>query len=79
MPKEPTHYEILEAINNYATKNDQRLDNIESDIKVMKSDINGMKSEMVTKDYLEERLSNAVSNLVTKDYLDEKLMDLRGD
>lgn len=80
--KDPTNQEILEAIINYASKNDQCLQEIKDEIRGTKSEIGTlklevgtMKVEMVTKDYLETKLSN----LVTKDYLDDKLVDLKGD
>ena len=57
--------DVLDAVNKFATTNEQRLGRIEDDLDSMKSDINGMKRTMTT--------------LVTKDYLDEKIADLRGD
>lgn len=50
MDKEPTNYEILEAINNYASKTDERFDRIES--------------QMVTKDYLDTKLADLRGDLV---------------
>ena len=67
--KEPTIYDVLEAINAYATKVDSNFQTIEGDISTMKGDISTMKG----------RLDSIEANMVTKDYLDDKLADLRGD
>ena len=66
---ENTNTEILQAVNSYATQNDQRLHAIESDIGSMKSDIGSMKSD----------IGSMKALMVTKDYLDDKLADLKGD
>lgn len=67
--KEPTNFEILQAINDYATKNDQRWDE------------NNRRWEQNDKRWEnnEGRLSRIESLMVTKDYLDDKLSDLKGD
>lgn len=82
MPHEPTTSDILEVIQDFATKVDERFDRIENTM-----------AEMVTKDQFEKRLAGIDGRLtgvegrltriettmVTKDYLDDKLGDLRGD
>ncbi|MFA4830699.1 MAG: hypothetical protein WC862_02370 [Patescibacteria group bacterium] len=55
--------EILEAINDFSTNVDKRFTKIESDIMVMKSDITTIKSTMVTKDYLDEKLGDLRGDL----------------
>lgn len=68
--QEPTNKEIyglvqdtLEAINGYATQNDQRLDRIESEM-VTKDYLEKELSKMVTKDYLDEKLMDLRGDLV---------------
>ena len=56
--------EILEAIQAFAEQNDRRFDCIESDIGLMKSEMVSMKSQMVTKDYLDSKLSDLRSDLI---------------
>ncbi len=56
MDKEPTNYEILEAVNKFATHTEEQFQEIKSEIGGMKSEIGGMKALMVTKDYLDEKI-----------------------
>ena len=56
MNQEPTKQDILEAIHGFSSSMDTRLNTIESDIKIMKS-------TMVTKDYLDEKLSDLRGDL----------------
>lgn len=72
MIKEPTNKEIMEAIGelheavgDFSNRAEMRFEKIES--------------QMVTKDYLEDRLAAFETKVVTKDYLDEKLSDLKND
>ena len=67
--KEPTIYDVLEAINTYATRVDRNFQTIEGEISGIKGEISGIKG----------RLDKIEATMVTKDYLDEKLADLRGD
>ncbi len=55
--QEPTNSEILEAINSFANKTEQRFQNIESDLSTVKS-------TMVTKDYLDDKLTDLRGDLV---------------
>ena len=55
--KEPTNYEILQAINSYATHNDQRWQKNEERL-------TRMEALMVTKDYLDEKLADLRGDLV---------------
>ena len=77
MNQEPTTTDILEAISEFSTsvdqqfkKVDQKFEKIEGDIKGIKSDIKGIKSDivgikstMVTKDYLDDKLSDLRGDL----------------
>jgi len=56
MENDTTKQEILEAINIFSTNVDQRFTKIESDITTIKS-------TMVTKDYLDEKLSDLRGDL----------------
>lgn len=75
MPHETTTSDILEVIQHFATKVDERFDRIENTM-----------AGIVTKEQFEQRLAGVEGRLtkiettmVTKDYLDDKLADLRGD
>ncbi len=54
--KEATIQDVLEAITEYASHNDTQMQEI-------KSDITGMKSQMVTKSYLDDKLSDLRGDL----------------
>jgi archaellum component FlaC len=61
---------VLEAIGDFSTKVDERFGRIESEITGIKSDVVGMKSDivgiknqMVTKDYLDDKLINLKADL----------------
>ncbi|MFA6171670.1 MAG: hypothetical protein WCW77_00360 [Patescibacteria group bacterium] len=80
--KEPTLYDVLDAINVFATKTDERLENIESTMVTkdfLEKRLTPIELTMVTKDFLEKRLAPIEANMVTRDYLDDKLGDLKGD
>jgi len=104
MNQQPTNQDILTAINTFATDTEHRFQNLESDVKTLKSDmtivkselgsvqsdISSMKSELgsVQSDIgsmkselgsVQSDIGSMKSQMVTKDYLDEKLSDLRGD
>jgi hypothetical protein len=55
---EPTNTEILVAINDFANKNEERLSGIEKNLREIKS-------TMVTKDYLDERLAVQKGDMIT--------------
>jgi len=70
--------EVLEAVTTFADKTEQRFINLETDISGMKGDISGMETDisgikgdigqikaiMVTKDYLDDKLSDLRGDLV---------------
>ena len=68
MEKEATHKEILDAINIFSTNIDGKISNMQTDLggKVsgLQSEIGWIKSNMVTKDYLDEKLSDLRGDLV---------------
>ena len=55
--QEPTNFEILQAINDYATKNDGRWEKKEERL-------GRIEATMVTKDYLVDKLSDLKGDLV---------------
>ena len=73
-----SNQEILETINTYAQRMEKRLQNIESNIGTLKSDVGTLKSDvgtlksdvgyltsnMVTKDYLDEKLADLRGDFV---------------
>lgn len=64
MGKEVTTNEILDAINDFAGKTEQRFEKIESEIGGMKSEIGSIRATMVTKDYLDEKMADLRGDLV---------------
>lgn len=56
MNNEPTISDVLDAIGDFSTKVDGRFERIESDIA-------NIKSKMVTKDYLDDKLINLKTDL----------------
>lgn len=73
MSKEPTNVEVLGVINGFATK-------IESDIQGLKSDVGRIESQMVTKDYLDDKMADLRGDLVVlirkEDTKVKKLVDV---
>ncbi len=67
--QEPTNFEILQAINDYAGKNDGQW--AKNEERWAKNEERWAKNE--------ERLNRIEATMVTKDYLDDKLADLKGD
>lgn len=57
MNQQPTNQDILTAINTFATDTEHRFQDLETDVEKIKS-------EMVTKDYLDEKLSDLRGDLV---------------
>lgn len=80
---EPTNYEILEAINSYATGTDRRLEKIEGRLDGIDGRLDGIDGRIQKiegrLDGIEPTLAYVKSQMVTKEYLDDKLADLRGD
>ena len=71
MEQETKKSEILEAINSFANdtekrfdKVDQRFDKVESDVSELKSDVGTLKDQMVTKDYLDDKLADLKGDLI---------------
>jgi len=62
--KEPTNFEILQAINDYATKNDQRWEQNDKRWENNEGRLSRIESLMVTKDYLDDKLSDLKGDLV---------------
>ncbi|PIT94093.1 hypothetical protein COU00_00755 [Candidatus Falkowbacteria bacterium CG10_big_fil_rev_8_21_14_0_10_43_11] len=62
--QEPTNGEILEAINNFANNNEQRLQSIETDIVELNQGAAKIEATMVTKDYLDDKLSDLKGDLI---------------
>ena len=76
---EPTNKEILGAINKFADKTEKRFGGLEdrmgkleedvgelkSDVGELKSDVGELKSEMVTKDYLDEKLFDLRGDIIS--------------
>lgn len=54
---ESTKQELLEAINTFAT-------HVDANFAELKADINGIKSSMVTKSYLDEKLASSYGDAV---------------
>lgn len=54
---EPTNHEVLEAINDFSGNMDKRFNNLESEVAFIKS-------EMVTKDFLEDKLADLKGDIV---------------
>ena|SRR3989338_5539156 len=68
---EPTNQDILEAINNFSTDVDRRFDGIDKRFvgidkrfEKIEGDISTIKSTMVTKDYLDDKLADLRGDLV---------------
>jgi len=73
-----TNEEILETMNEFATtvdqrfdkvdqrfdKVDQRLDGVEGEISKVKGEVGGMKTTMVTKDYLDDKFADFRGDMV---------------
>ncbi|MFH0794292.1 MAG: hypothetical protein V2A74_09710 [bacterium] len=71
MTQEPTNNEILEAINEFSTKVDGRFDKVderlgivEKDVSSLKTDVGYLKSNMVTKDHLDEKLTELKGEII---------------
>jgi len=69
--QEPTNSEILEAINNFATNTEGRFQGVENNFQDMEGrfkgiekEITAIKATMVTKDYLDDKLSDLKGDLV---------------
>lgn len=59
-----TTNEILDAINSFSTRIDGEIRGMKSDIGSLKSDIGWIKSNMVTKDFLDDKLADLRGDLV---------------
>lgn len=73
---EPTNYEILETINEFASATERRFEKLEGDMSSLKGDMSSLKGDMSS---LKTDVGYLKSQMVTKEYLDDKLADLRGD
>jgi hypothetical protein len=57
MKEQPTALEILEAIQTFAGNVDKRFEALEHRVGHLESNMTSMKSSMVTKDYLDDKLA----------------------
>ena len=73
---EPANQEILDAINVFSSRTDERFERIESDMGSLKSDVGTLKSDVGT---LKSDVGSIKATMVTKEYLDDKLTNLKGD
>ncbi len=55
--------DVLNAVNATSTETDKRLQNIESEITGIKGEIKSIKTTMVTKDYLDDKLADLKGDL----------------
>ena len=55
--------DVLNAVNATSTETDKRLQNIESEITGIKGEIKNIKTTMVTKDYLDDKLADLKGDL----------------
>lgn len=65
MKTEPRPSEILEAITTFADNVDRRLEHLETDVGQLKSDMVNVKSQMVTKSYLDDKLCDLKGDMVS--------------
>lgn len=80
MPKEPTNKEILEAINAFSGETDKRFDGIDGRLDGIDGRLTKVEATMVTKDYLDDKLSDLRGDLVVlmrkEDMKVKKLVDI---
>ncbi|OGL88339.1 hypothetical protein A3I42_01395 [Candidatus Uhrbacteria bacterium RIFCSPLOWO2_02_FULL_49_11] len=80
---EPANQEILDAINVFSSRTDERFERIESDMGSLKSDVGTLKSDVGTLKSdvgtLKSDVGSIKATMVTKEYLDDKLTNLKGD
>ncbi|MDD5032408.1 MAG: hypothetical protein PHR36_05240 [Patescibacteria group bacterium] len=68
--------EILEAINDFSSRVDERFDKLEGKVDKLEGKVDKLEGKV---DGFEGRVGKIEATMVTKDYLDEKMADLRGD
>jgi len=82
--------EILEAVNVFANKTEERFSKLEDDVGEIKVQIGSIETRVGSIETrvgsietrvgsIETRVGSIETRMVTKDYLDDKLADLRGD
>ena len=83
MNNEPTISDVLEAVNNFSTRVDERFDRIEGRLDGVEGRLDRVDGRF---DKVDERFGSLESDvahiknvMVTKEDLDDKLADLRGD
>jgi len=83
MNNEPTISDVLEAVNNFSTRVDERFDRIEGRLDGVEGRLDRVDGRF---DKVDERFGSLESDvahiknvMVTKEYLDDKLADLKGD
>lgn len=62
--KEPTLYDVLDAINDFATKTDERFEGIDKKFENIDKRFNKIEATMVTRDYLDEKLGDLKGDLI---------------
>jgi hypothetical protein len=64
MQNEPTNSDILEAISVFSTNVDEKFDQIDQRFDRLETDVTRIKATMVTKEYLDEKMSDLRGDLV---------------
>ena len=64
MNNEPTLHDVLGAISTFSSSVDDRFDEVQSEISGIKGEITSIRSQMVTKVYLDDKLSDLRGDLV---------------
>ena len=66
MPQETTNNDILEAINNFSNDTEKRFDGIDKRFDGVEKRLTRIEAEMVTKEYLDDKLSDLRGDLTAK-------------
>ena len=64
MQKEPTIQDVLDAMAGYASHTNKQIAALQSDVSLLKNDVSTLKNQMVTKDYLDDKLADLRADLV---------------
>ncbi len=64
MTNEPTNSDILEAISAFSTNVDEKFGQVDQRFDRLETDVTRIKATMVTKDYLDDKLSDLRDDLV---------------
>jgi predicted nucleic acid-binding Zn-ribbon protein len=78
--QQPTNQEILETIQDFSGKTDERFERIEKKLGILKSESGSIKSELGSvKDRVLNIEKTIATQMVTKYYLDDKINDLKSE